>query len=144
MADWYVACGVAWLHLRKQDNAYVILQPRIHCIVPFASVDVTILCVNPPVPQLSKAILTLLSMFAVLFQREEAETFLDVWLFVLRCSTLLRCCCIAVAGSPGGVVFGFIANRIVAICGSRHATAWSSAWVRHVGAGGQWSEVAQF
>ena len=93
------------------------------------------LYVSPPLPQLSRAILSLLSMLAVLFQREEAEAFLDVWLFVLRCSKLLRCCCIAVVGWPGGVVFGLIANRIVAICGSRHATAWSSAWVRHVGAG---------
>ena len=73
------------------------------------------LCVSPPLPQLSKAIISLPSMFAVLFQREEAEALLDAWLFVLRCSKLLRCCGIAVAGSPGGVVFGFIANRIVAI-----------------------------
>ena len=83
--------------------------------------------------QFSNAIRSLLSRAAVLFHRDDAEALPVDMPLVLHCNRLLRCCCIMVAGFPGVVLFRGIAKRIVAMRGSRHATAWSSACAKLVG-----------
>ena len=84
-------------------------------------------------PQLRKAICSLLSRAVVLFQRVDAEAPAGTMPLVLRCSKSLRCCCTVVADSPGGVLFGCMVKRMAAMRGCRHATAWSSAYIRSLG-----------
>ena len=86
-------------------------------------------------PQFSKAIRSLLSGAAVLFQYDVAGAPRTMSL-VLRCSRPLKCCCAVVADSQGGVLFGCMVRRMAAMRGSRHATAWSTACNRFVGGSG--------